>query len=239
MPQAPKRTISFSSLEELRVALGAGAVARAAALDLTARCDGDLEELVPGLGELLVAAHPGDGLAVGAHLVGEVLRRVGVEPVADRLHLAVAHRDRALADVDVALRAGVARVLRVVGGALVGRAVLVGVDVARALHILVALLPDVVNRIECLRVRVGEAVLRIPRGDRRATVLAVERVAGVAPVADDVTRSLRLLEGLEVLCPRELHEGVTHLHFGRRAVERGGAVEEADDDALRDPEARR
>src|SRR5262249_50769990 len=144
---------------------------------------------------------------------------VGVQPVAGRLYLTVTNRDRAFADVDVALRAERTRVVRHVVLALVGGPVSAAFEVARprdvlvrgALHVLVALLPDVVDCVEGLGVLVGEAVLGVPGRERRTTVLAVEGVARVTPVADDIARRERLLEGLEVFVARELDEGVTDL----------------------------
>jgi hypothetical protein len=57
---------------------------RAPALDLAPRRYGVAEELIPGDGHLLDGARLGDGLAVGADLVGELLGSLGVQPSSRR-----------------------------------------------------------------------------------------------------------------------------------------------------------
>ena len=180
--------------EVQRVALGAVVGSRTAAFHLASVCHCDLKELVPGDGHLFDGAHLHQS-AIGGRGVRVFYRCLLVEPPTHGLYGTIAHRDGALAQVHVALRAlgwpGVACALRCrsVVALLIGTAGLVPVT----------LLPDVVHCKHRFGLGVRVAVLRVPRGDWRSAVLAIKRVASISPVANNVAWRKVLAERLEVL----------------------------------------
>ena len=201
------------------------AVACAAALHLAAIGDGDVEELAPRHAHLFERSALGD-LAGAVDLVLESVRRLLVEEVGDGLDLAITDGARALPLRHVALRAAVARMASDGVLARVGGAVLVEVLVAGARGGLVALRPDVVDRLVAMSLRIGEAVLRVPRGARRAEprVVAVALAAGIS---DHVLPRVVVLEALEILVGLHLREAGANRRLLRVAVVARGAGHEA------------
>ncbi len=226
VPGAEADHLGFAGIEVEAVAGGAVATG-AAALDLAGLGHAEAHQLVPGLDEILGGTDAEALAAVGIPRIHELRRDLLVDPVGDRLDLAVPDGQRAPV-ASAALRALIARVASVGVLALVVGAV--AVAVARCLVVAghgaglgaiavrredagttaalvirgaralqdVALNPDVVDVHVRAHVGVGVAVLRVPPDSGRRHDADLEAGAQTTGVADDVQICLGVLERLEV-----------------------------------------